>query len=126
MTVGNLETLRDFADASFDAVVVTLMLCKSTNLDRDMRQLHRILVDGGHLYFLEHEPLSDDAPTSARSSFNPLTIIATFFADSFKLEPYSIAATVRKHNFLSCEVLQNLLLPQYYPDRRFVLGFAIK
>ena len=122
MTVGNLETLRDFSDNSFDAIVVTFMLCASLDLGRDMRELHRVITDGGHLYFLEHEPLPDELSGFPSQSYNPFTIVA----DTFRSPPFSIVGAVRAARFLRCEVVQTVFLPQFYTDRKFVLGYAIK
>ena len=43
-----------FADGSFDAVVCTLVLCTVGDPDRALGELHRVLVPGGKLVFLEH------------------------------------------------------------------------
>jgi ubiquinone/menaquinone biosynthesis C-methylase UbiE len=41
-------------DASFDAVVSTLVLCSVTDPEAAAAQIHRVLRPGGRLYFLEH------------------------------------------------------------------------
>ncbi len=43
-----------YADASFDAVVSTIVLCTVTDLDRALVEARRVLRPGGRLAFLEH------------------------------------------------------------------------
>ncbi len=43
-----------FADAAFDTVVSTLVLCTVPDLDSAIGQIRRLLVPGGRLLFLEH------------------------------------------------------------------------
>ena len=43
-----------FADASFDTVVSTLVLCSVDSLDSSLSEILRVLVPGGKLLFLEH------------------------------------------------------------------------
>lgn len=47
-------------DASFDAVVATLMLCSVADLPGTVAELHRVLRPGGKLIFMEH--VRADAP----------------------------------------------------------------
>ena len=43
-----------FADASFDVVVSTLVLCSVSDLDAALVEIRRVLRPGGRLVFLEH------------------------------------------------------------------------
>jgi ubiquinone/menaquinone biosynthesis C-methylase UbiE len=53
-----------FADAQFDAVVSTLVLCTVVDQPRALRELRRVLKPGGRLLFIEH--VRSDDPTLAR------------------------------------------------------------
>jgi ubiquinone/menaquinone biosynthesis C-methylase UbiE len=50
---GSAEALP-FPDASFDAVVVTLVLCSVAHLDRALAEIRRVLRPGGRLLLIEH------------------------------------------------------------------------
>jgi ubiquinone/menaquinone biosynthesis C-methylase UbiE len=41
-------------DGAFDRVVVTLALCSVASPDQALAEIHRVLVSGGHLHFMEH------------------------------------------------------------------------
>ena len=43
-----------FADASFDVVVSTLVLCTVADLGRSLQEVRRVLAPGGTLRFIEH------------------------------------------------------------------------
>jgi len=49
----SFESLPE-ADASFDFVVSTLVLCSVTNLSQSLTEAHRVLKPGGRFVFLEH------------------------------------------------------------------------
>jgi ubiquinone/menaquinone biosynthesis C-methylase UbiE len=48
------ENLVDFADNSFDVVVCTFVMCRSSNLTAFLAEVRRVLVPGGRFYFWEH------------------------------------------------------------------------
>lgn len=58
--LSNVEILNDkaeclsLADASFDIVVCTLVLCSVGNLEKTLSEIHRILRPQGKLIFIEH------------------------------------------------------------------------
>jgi len=52
---GYAEDLRDISNESVDAVVSTLVLCSVKDLDKSIREVKRVLVNGGRFYFFEHQ-----------------------------------------------------------------------
>lgn len=53
IVAGQAEELP-FPDASFDAVVSTLVLCSVSDLDRALAEIRRVLRPGGRLALIEH------------------------------------------------------------------------
>lgn len=53
LSEGSLERLPE-PDASFDAVVATLVLCSVPDPTRALSEIHRVLKPGGRFAFLEH------------------------------------------------------------------------
>ncbi len=62
----NIEILNDkaeylsLAEASFDVVVCTLVLCSVDNLEKALSEIHRILRPKGKLIFVEHVVASNN------------------------------------------------------------------
>lgn len=44
----------DFADASFDTIVSTLVLCSVADVEQSVREVHRLLRPGGQFILIEH------------------------------------------------------------------------
>ena len=62
----NIDLLNDNAekislpDASFDAVVCTLVLCSVRHLEQTLSEIHRVLRPKGKLFFIEHVAATDN------------------------------------------------------------------
>ena len=61
-----------FADASFDTVVSTLVLCGVDDQPRVVRELRRVLRPGGRLIFIEHVRSNDARVAKMQDRMNPL------------------------------------------------------
>ena len=61
-----------FADASFDTVVSTLVLCGVDDQPRAVRELRRVLRPGGRLIFIEHVRSDDPHLAKTQNRMNPL------------------------------------------------------
>jgi ubiquinone/menaquinone biosynthesis C-methylase UbiE len=62
VVAGNGEKL-DFPDASFDAVVLTLVLCTIPHPDRALAEAKRVLRPGGAIHFYEHVRSREESTT---------------------------------------------------------------
>jgi ubiquinone/menaquinone biosynthesis C-methylase UbiE len=61
-----------FADASFDTVVGTLVLCTVGDPRRALAEVHRVLAPGGQLLFLEHVRNPDPARARRQDRLTPV------------------------------------------------------
>jgi ubiquinone/menaquinone biosynthesis C-methylase UbiE len=61
-----------FADASFDVVVSTLVLCTVDDQPRALRELRRVLRPGGKLLFIEHVRSDDPKVARLQDRFMPV------------------------------------------------------
>ncbi len=60
-----------FADASFDSVVLTLVLCTVPEPDRALSEIARVLKPGGRFLFLEHVRSEDERLARWQDRLNP-------------------------------------------------------
>src|SRR5262249_35807079 len=63
-----------FNDASFDAVVSTLVLCTVDDQPRALRELRRVLRPGGKLLFIEHVRSDDERLARWQDRLLPLNV----------------------------------------------------
>lgn len=61
-----------FADASFDTVVATLVLCSVDDLDEALREVARVLAPGGRLLFCEHVRSAESRVARRQDLLEPL------------------------------------------------------
>ncbi|WP_436772251.1 class I SAM-dependent methyltransferase [Yinghuangia sp. YIM S09857] len=61
-----------FSDGSFDAVVVTLVLCSVADPERAAAEMRRVLRPGGRLVFLEHVAASEPRRRRRQERLDPL------------------------------------------------------
>lgn len=61
-----------FEDGSFDAVVATLVFCTIPDPERAVREVHRVLKDGGELRLLEHVRLERRAAAWVQEKATPV------------------------------------------------------
>ena len=63
-----------FNDASFDAIVSTLVLCTVDDVPRALRELHRVLRPGGKLLFIEHVRSDDEKLARTQDRMLPINV----------------------------------------------------
>jgi ubiquinone/menaquinone biosynthesis C-methylase UbiE len=66
----------DFDDASFDAVIVSLVLCSVPSVEQVLREIHRVLRPGGRMRALEHVRSTTRAGGLLMHVANPLWLLA--------------------------------------------------
>lgn len=69
--VANAEQLP-FPDQSFDCVVSHLTLCSIENIDVALKEIKRVLKDGGTFHFLEHGACHEKSIKKWQDRFNPI------------------------------------------------------
>lgn len=71
VSAGSGESIP-FGDASFDVVVVTLVLCTVRDLDASLAEIRRVLRPGGELRFIEHVVSEDAGRRRWQKVWNPV------------------------------------------------------
>lgn len=109
-----------YADAQFDSVVATLVLCSVAEPARILAEIRRVLRPGGALYFLEHVAARDER---VRRWQHRLTPLQRFIADGCELNR-DTASAIRGAGFsaVEIEVLEPVELPSL--TRQMIGGAA--
>jgi ubiquinone/menaquinone biosynthesis C-methylase UbiE len=89
-----------YADAQFDSVVVTMVLCSVTRPAHVLAEIRRVLRPGGSLYFLEHVAAPDERVRRWQRRLNPLQ---RFLADGCELDR-DTASTIRDAGFAAVDM----------------------
>ena len=80
---GCAEDMREVPSSSIDVVVSTHVLCSVSDIDKCLKEIHRVLVPGGKFVFLEHVSFQ-----SCRTSYLLQVLIEPFwrlFSDGCRL-----------------------------------------
>jgi ubiquinone/menaquinone biosynthesis C-methylase UbiE len=110
-----------YADATFDAVVSTLVLCSVTDQARVLAEVRRVLRAGGTFHFLEH--VASDNPRTLRwqQRLNP---IWRRLADGCTLDR-DTASAIRAAGFGSVEIEEAQYPGSPSVTRRLIVGCAV-
>jgi ubiquinone/menaquinone biosynthesis C-methylase UbiE len=110
-----------YADAQFDSVVATLVLCSVTEPAHVLAEIRRVLRPGGALYFLEHVAAPDERVRRWQHRLNPLQ---RFLADGCELDrDTTTAIRVAGFSAVEIEVLEPAELPSL---TRHMIGGAAR
>jgi ubiquinone/menaquinone biosynthesis C-methylase UbiE len=90
LRLGDAQAL-EFADESFDTVVITLGLCTIPDSRQALREAHRVLRPGGRLLLLEHVRSPSLPVRAVQRVLDPLTV--RFMADHLVRDPLDYLAT---------------------------------
>jgi ubiquinone/menaquinone biosynthesis C-methylase UbiE len=60
-----------FEDESFDSVVSTFTLCSIQNIDKSLKEIHRVLNTDGKFFFQEHGPANEPNIRKWQNRINP-------------------------------------------------------
>jgi ubiquinone/menaquinone biosynthesis C-methylase UbiE len=111
----------DFDGASFDAVVVTFVLCSVKNLDAALREVRRVLRPGGTLHLIEHVVSPDRNVARFQRRVRPVWGVLLGGCDPTR----DIAATIERAGF-DTEGLRSVELPLPFVIRAGILGSAVR
>jgi ubiquinone/menaquinone biosynthesis C-methylase UbiE len=82
--IGDAQTL-EFADESFDTVVVTISLCSIPDDRRTVAEIQRVLRPGGRVLLAEHVRSPNPVVRAVQTLLNPITV--RFEGDHWTREP---------------------------------------
>ncbi len=88
------------AEASFDCVVTTLVLCMVDELETVLREARRVLRDGGSFYFYEHVASEGRARRGLEDAINPAWRFLTTGCNLNR----DIAGAIREAGFAEVEL----------------------
>lgn len=110
-----------FADATFDEVVTTLVLCSVDDPVAGVREAARVLRPGGRLRFIEHVAATPHGPSTLQRLMNPAQRL---LAGGCRLD-HSMVATLQAGGF-AVEDIADWSLPRTPPwVRPAVVGVAV-
>ncbi|MEX0702978.1 MAG: class I SAM-dependent methyltransferase [Planctomycetales bacterium] len=103
-----------FDDAAFDCVVSTFTLCSIDDVERAMREIHRVLKPGGRFLFLEHGLSPEPNVQKWQRRLNPLerllgdcrldrdmrAIIVSQPFEKIEIENFYLERTPRTHGYM--------------------------
>lgn len=110
-----------YPDGSFDAVVVSFVLCSVTDVASILSEVRRVLRPGGTFWFLEHVASADPGVRRWQRRLNP---IQRFFADGCELDR-DTAAAIRTASFSSVHIEEAQHEGAQALTRRLIVGSAV-
>jgi ubiquinone/menaquinone biosynthesis C-methylase UbiE len=109
-----------YPDASFDAVVASLVLCSVSNVVSVLSEVRRVLRPGGTFWFLEHVASADPGVRRWQHRLNP---IQRFVADGCELDR-DTAAAIRTAGFATTHIEEAEQDGAPAITRRLIVGSA--
>jgi len=109
------------ADASFDTVVCTFLLCSISDGAAAVREFRRVLRPEGRLLFLEHVLRRAPIERALQQVLNPLSLLLSCGCSLIR----DSASTIANNGFLIEELNDRDLPAMLWPHRRVIRGTAL-